>query len=313
MAMPAGICAVSNGVLAMEIRTLGRTGLQVTVLGYGAMALRGSSAGYGTDSASTGDAEAILPKLLDAGVNFIDTAPDYGYSEQRIGKVVGHRRNEFYLATKCGCNIPRDDNADEPPHIWTRQRLLANIELSLSRLNTDYVDIWQLHNPTPEQVQDEDLVRVMEQVKQQGKVRHVSISSTLPHIHAFIEKGAFDTYQIPYSSLQPIEEDSITAAAKSGAGTIIRGGVAKGEPQDMEDNVRWGIWEKANLDELRAEGESRSAFLLRCTISHPYLHTTIVGTRDPNHLQENLDAAEKGPLDPGIYEQVKKRLQAVKP
>ena len=296
----------------MEIRTLGRTGLQVTVLGYGAMALRGSAAGHGADSASAGDAEAILPRLLDAGVNLIDTAPDYGYSEQRIGKVVGHRRNEFYLATKCGCNIPRDDNADEPPHIWTRQRLLANIELSLTRLNTDYVDIWQLHNPTPEQVQGEDLVRVMEQVKQQGKVRHVSISSTSPHIHAFIEKGVFDTYQIPYSALQPIEEDSIAAAAKAGAGTIIRGGVAKVEPQDMEDDARSGIWEKANLDELRSAGESRSSFLFPGTISHPYLHTAIVGSRNLNHLQENLDAAAKGPLDPGIYEQVKKRLEAVK-
>lgn len=86
------------------------------------------------------------------------------------------------------------------------------------------LDIWQLHNPSPAQVQAGDIVQMMEDVKGQGKVRHVSISSMLPDIGTFIDSGSFDTFQIPCSALQREEEQSITIAARAGAGTILRGG-----------------------------------------------------------------------------------------
>jgi len=290
-------------------RTLGSTGLDVTVLGYGAMALSPAV----TDPASVSDDQAgrILNKVLDAGVNFIDTAPDYGLSEERIGKFIAHRRGEYFLATKCGCNVPREDS-NVPGHIWSRDRLMGNIELSLQRMRTDAVDIWQLHNPSVEEVEKGDLVRAMEDVRQQGKVRHVSISSTLPHIRTYIEKGWFATYQIPYSALETPEEQSITAAAEAGAGTIIRGGVGRGEPSgDFAGDRRWTIWEEAKLDEFCAAGESRCAFLLRYTITHPHLHTTIVGTANDQHLAENLQAVEYGPLPAAVYDHVKQCLAGV--
>ena len=287
----------------MEKRTLGRTDLPVTVLAYGAMEIRKSQA----EGVSDDEAERILNAVLDAGINFIDTAPDYGLSEQRIGKFISNRRTEYYLATKCGCNIDRDPG--EPPHVWTRDRLLQNIETSLQRMKTDYVDIWQIHNADPAQVEAGDLLEVMEDVKRQGKVRHVAISSTLPHIDTYITFGAFDSYQIPYSALQREEEDSITRAADAGAGTIIRGGVAQGEPGAGRGSAeRWDVWEKTRLDELRDDGESRSAFLLRFTISHPDMHTTIVGTKNPDHLAENIKAIEAGNLPAEVYAEAKKRL-----
>ena len=101
----------------METRTLGRTGLNVTVLGYGAMEIRGSEA-WGGPEVADDHADRILNAVLDGGINFIDTAPDYGLSEQRIGRSIAHRRDEYFLATKCGCIIPRPDNA--PDHAWTR-------------------------------------------------------------------------------------------------------------------------------------------------------------------------------------------------
>ena len=83
-------------------RQLGRTGLQVTRLGYGAMELRGAPRGRDvTDS----QAETILTAVLDAGINYIDTSIDYGVSEERIGRYIGHRRSEYYLASKCGCLV----------------------------------------------------------------------------------------------------------------------------------------------------------------------------------------------------------------
>src|SRR5207302_4918240 len=83
-------------------RELGRTGLQVTMLGYGAMELRGAPRGRDVTEAQ---AESILNAVLDAGINYIDTSIDYGLSEERIGRYIGHRRAEFYLASKCGCLV----------------------------------------------------------------------------------------------------------------------------------------------------------------------------------------------------------------
>src|SRR5262249_32841973 len=158
-----------------------------------------------------------------------------------------------------GCTVVNAGDKDETPHVWTRENLLHNIETSLRRLQTDFIDVWQMHNPTVEQVQAGDLVRVMEEVKAAGKVRFLGISSTLPHITTFISWGVFDTYQIPYSALEHTHEAVISAAAQSGAGTIIRGGVARGAPEDagLGNRDRWASLERAGLDELRAPGESR--------------------------------------------------------
>ena len=140
-------------------------------------------------------------------------------------------------------------------------------------------------------------------------VCHAAISSTLPHISSYIDWNKFDSYQIPYSALQREHEEAITAAAEAGAGIIIRGGVAKGEPSgDLGGHKRWAAWEQANLDELLSEGESRSVFMLRFTITHPHVHTTIVGTKNSNHLAENLKAVDSGPLPEHVYSQAKRRL-----
>lgn len=296
----------------MERRILGRTGLEVTQLSYGAMEIRGHRIWSGRPVADE-QAERILNTVLDAGINFIDTAYDYGLSEEYIGRFISRRRNEYYLATKCGCTVVDAGDHDETPHVWTRENLLHNIDTSLRRMKTDYVDVWQLHNPTVEQVETGDLVRVMEQVKAAGKVRWIGISSTLPHISTYIGWGVFDTFQIPYSALERAHETVITAAARAGAGTIIRGGVARGAPEEggLGQHDRWARWEQAKLDELLAPGESRSAFLLRFTLTHPDMHTTIVGTLNPDHLAENLRVAASGPLPQDVYAEAKRRLATI--
>src|ERR1700756_4911192 len=105
----------------------GRTGLNVTKLGYGAMEVRGSRI-WGGRHIEESEAEAILNAVLDAGINFIDTANDYGRSEEFIGKFLSSRRDQYYLATKCGCTVVRKDaNTDETPHVWTRENLFRGL------------------------------------------------------------------------------------------------------------------------------------------------------------------------------------------
>src|SRR2546425_2141476 len=121
-------------------RELGRTGLQVTMLGYGAMELRGAPRGRDVTEAQ---AETILHAVLDAGINYIDTSIDYGFSEERIGRYIANRRSEYYLASKCGCVVgatpaPR---GQRNPHVFTRDNIVAGVEQSLVRMKTVYIDV----------------------------------------------------------------------------------------------------------------------------------------------------------------------------
>ena len=254
---------------------------------------------------------SLLNQVLDAGINFLDTARDYRNSEVMIGQAVSDRRSEFRLATKCGCT-DSDGTLNNSTHIWTRDNLLDSLEVSLERLRLDSVDIMQLHNPTVEECERGGLVEGLQEMRAQGKVRWLGMSSTLPNLPTFIEWGVFDTFQIPYSALEREHEDLITKAAEAGAGIIIRGGVASGEHGvGMGEAERWGKFEKAGLDELVEDGESRSAFVLRFTLAHPHAHTIIVGTGNPVHLRENVEAVLKGPLREDVYADAKRRLDAV--
>ncbi|RYZ62147.1 MAG: aldo/keto reductase [Proteobacteria bacterium] len=291
---------------------LGRTGLEVTKLGYGAMEVRGTRI-WGGRPVTDDEAGRVLNAVLDSGVNFIDTANDYGRSEEYIGRFLSRRRDEFVLATKCGCTVVRkDEHTDDTPHVWTRENLFRGLHESLERMKTDRVDVMQLHNPTVEQTEAGDLVRALEDMRAQGKVRFIGVSSTLPHIDAYVGWGVFDVFQIPYSALERNEETSIQKAHDAGAGVVVRGGVARGEPgAGLGSEDRWAGWEAAKLDELLEEGETRTAFLLRFTNSHPGMHTNIVGTKNPEHLMENARAAARGPLPGEVYAEAKRRLDAL--
>jgi aryl-alcohol dehydrogenase-like predicted oxidoreductase len=171
--------------------------------------------------------------------------------------------------------------------------------------------VMQLHNPSVEQTEAGELVAALHEMKEQGKVRWIGISSTHPHIETYISSGVFDVFQIPYSALERVHEDAIQKACDSSAGVIVRGGVARGEPgEGLGGTERWEAFEKANLDELLGEGETRTQWLLRFTNSHPGMHTNIVGTKNPAHLADNVKAASRGPLTPEIYAEAKKRLSA---
>jgi aryl-alcohol dehydrogenase-like predicted oxidoreductase len=292
----------------METKRLGKTDLYLTRLGYGAMELRNSHFRDGrvfTDR----DAELILNRVLDAGINFIDTSYDYPHSEAAIGRFLAHRRNEFYLASKCGCTDQPGTNGYHI-HLWTRANLLANIETSLRRLKTDHLDLWQLHNPSLRDVLNGRLIEVMQEVKAAGKVRYIGASIKHPHAHGFIETGAFDALQMPCSALETDHEPLIAQAAAAGIGTIIRGGVAQGSALNTRPQVidKWRQWERADLDRFLLPGQTRCQFLISYLLANPAVDTLIVGTITPAHLDSNTAALAYGPLPPKTVEEVRKAL-----
>ena len=258
----------------LPVRTLGRTDMPVTRLGYGTVELRNArpEARRVTDTVAV----ELLNAVLDAGITFIDTSPDYGLAEEMVGRAIAHRRDEYYLASKVGCPVGNDGAG----HTYTRENVIACVEQSLRRMRTDYLDLVQFHGrPVLAELQRNGAIEALQELKRAG-----------------------------------------TQAARAGAGTVIRGGAARGAPADdkqfnvtalglSEDQAR-GTWERAGLDGL-LDGASRMEFTLRFTLSHPELDTAIVGTSRVEHLHDNVAALLKGPLPTDVYREALRRLDAV--
>jgi aryl-alcohol dehydrogenase-like predicted oxidoreductase len=306
--------------VAIATRTLGRTGAEVTVLGYGAMELRGEPRGPALEDA---DAGRLLNAVLDEGIILIDTSIDYGRSEELIGRYLSSRREEYFLASKCGCLRSTPADATPPyPHDFTAANVRAGVEQSLRRLQTDHLDLVQVHmSPSREQLESDGTVEEMVRLRDEGKVRFLGMSGIKPNLADHIAMGIFDVFQVPYSALQRGHEALIAEAVQSGAGVLIRGGVARGT---ASEDKAWGVrplsggdvpaeatWRAAGLDELLEDGMNRHEFILRFTLSLPGLSSTIVGTSNLDHLRSNVAMASRGPLPDDVHAEAVRRLDAV--
>ena len=293
---------------ALPTREFGKTGLQVTQLGYGSMGLRGPKT-WGVRVVSESESEKFLNAVLDSGINFIDTAPDYGISEERIGRAIASRRDEYILATKCGCVYTQHDDHLEIDHHWNADVIRGNLETSLRRMQTDHIDLLQFHGGDAETLQREGLIDLLTGFRDQGLIRFIGVSSKLPNLPALIEMGVFDTIQVPYSCLSPEHEKSIKLAGQKDIGVIIRGGIAHGGPDaEIQRPVLNDVWTEAKLDEFLVDGMTRAELILRYTLTHPHCHTTIVGTCNHDHLAENVAAANSGALPDSLYQQITERV-----
>lgn len=287
------------------------------MLGYGAMELRGPPRGRDLDEAEIG---RLLNRVLDAGVDLIDTAIDYELSEERIGRHLAHRRDEFLLASKCGCLVGWERPADYAggmrgggPHDFSRENIVAGVEQSLRRMRTDHLDIVQVHaSPSVATLEEFAVVDTLEALRTQGKVRFIGMSGVLPDLVEHIELGVFDVFQIPYSPVQPEHHAAISAAAEAGSGVVIRGGAGRGAPSGESRAVSRNRklvdrWDRSGVEAL-LDGMSPMEFTLRYTISHPGVSSAIVGTADVSHFEANVDAVSKGPLPDELYARAKELL-----
>jgi aryl-alcohol dehydrogenase-like predicted oxidoreductase len=196
------------------------------------------------------------------------------------------------------------------PHDYSPKNVRADVEQSLRRLRTDRLDLVQVHmSPSVAVLEDNHTVETLRELQGEGKIRFIGMSGILPDLPG----------QIPYSAVQRDHEDLITEAADKGAGTLIRGGAARGAASEEKNWTTGPLtqapglgqrnWETSGIEDLIADaGIGKQEFIVRFTLSHPALSTTIVGTANPAHLASNIALAEKGPLPSDLYEEAKKRL-----
>src|SRR5256714_13349941 len=167
----------------MEKRRLGKTDMDVSVLGFG-----GSEIGY--EKASRETVAELLNSALDAGLNVIDTAECYHNSEELIGQAVSDRRKEFYLFTKCGHPHGFGEHAD-----WSKDSILKSIERSLARLKTDRLDLVQLHSCSESELRKGEAIDALQTAREKGYTRYIGYSGDSRAAHYAVEWGAFDTLQ----------------------------------------------------------------------------------------------------------------------
>jgi aryl-alcohol dehydrogenase-like predicted oxidoreductase len=290
----------------MQRRVLGKTGLSVSPLGFG-----GAEIGFaGADQAVV---SRLLNGALDAGLNVIDTAECYRNSEELIGKAVSNRRDDFHLFTKCGHNL----GFDLPD--WEPRLLEQSIDRSLKLLNTDRLDLVQLHSCSEEQLRQGDVIDVLQRARDAGKTRFIGYSGDRNHARYAVECGAFDTLQISVNiaDQEPIDE-IIPAAKAQGMGVIAKRPVANvaWTKSDLPDND----YSRPYWDRLSVLGypflslPDAASFALRFTLSIPGVDTAIVGTTRPERWQENARYLERGPLPDDEFQAIRDRwLAAAQP
>jgi aryl-alcohol dehydrogenase-like predicted oxidoreductase len=288
----------------MQYRTLGRTGLRISVIGLGTMVHAGH---FGPMKDS--DSLSAIDAAIELGVNFIDTSDAYGagYSEALLGNALKGRREKVILATKGG-NVmvgpERGKRNFDPAYIG---RVL---EESLKRLQTDHIDLYQLHNPTVDVIESGGIWEVLEKAQREGKIRYYGVSiNTIEEGIAAVKDRRSDTIQLEYNLLaQEPAERIFPLAQAANVGIIaripLRRGVLTGkmtvaDEQRFEgEDVRARSYkgeafakELAKAEQLRflVHGPVKSlgqAAIAFC-VAHPAVSVTIPGARNEAQMREN--------------------------
>ena len=292
----------------MEKRRLGKTDMDVSVLGFG-----GAEIGYEGATAET--VETLLNSALDAGLNVIDTAECYEASEELIGQTVNHRRKEFYLFTKCG--HPRGVGSED----WSIGSILESIERSLRRLQTDGLDLVQLHSCSESVLRKGDAIAALQTARERGYTRYIGYSGDSRAARFAVECGAFDTLQTSINIAdQEAIELTVPLAREKEMGVIAKRPIANAawksghKPIDSYQHTYWDRLRKLDYEFIAGRPLERSiSHALRFTLTVPGVHTAIVGTTKPERWQENAKLLEGGPLSPSEYEAIRERWDDLAP
>jgi aryl-alcohol dehydrogenase-like predicted oxidoreductase len=300
----------------MRKTTFGRTGLQVSPLGFGA-------APIGFLKTEQEQVARILNTLLDAGVNLIDTAAMYQGSEALIGNAVGHRRAEYVLVSKCGTKVP---DIDAPP--WSADLVTRTVDRALRNLKTDHLDVMLLHSCDQPTLEIGEALGALVKARDAGKIRHagysgdneaVAYAASLPEV-AVIETSINIADQHNIDVALPV-------ARKNNIGVLIKRPIANAGWKDIsQQQGLYQTYAKIYTDRLRQmnlnpaklgfDGPPESIWpelALRFTLSQPGVHTAIIGTTNPENARRNIASAEKGPLPADVIGQIRAAFRASNP
>jgi aryl-alcohol dehydrogenase-like predicted oxidoreductase len=289
----------------MKTRTLGRTGLQVSEISFGAVEI---GLAYGIpvegkiEKPSEQEAHAVLNAALDMGINFVDTARAYGDSEEIIGRNLKSRRKEYILATKTLHYGDKGLSVQEQ-----KQAVRDSIETSLKALQTDVIDVMQVHNITQEVVERGDVLEVLQEAQRAGKVRFLGGSVYgVEDPLAVIRDGHYDVLQVAYNMIDHrLDGEVLPLALQKGVAITTRSVLLKGALTPrylyLADNLGELKATIAEMERLVAgECGSLAEAAFRYVLSNPAVSSALVGTSKVKNLERSVEYTTKGPLSPRL-------------
>ena len=315
----------------MQYRDLGRTGIKVSEIGFGAWAIGGAAdaggAPLGWSGSNDDESLAAIRRARDLGVNFFDTADSYGFgrSESLLGIVLSRKRQDVVIATKVGV-VRR--SSGELRKDFSKQHIFLAVDGSLKRLRTDYIDLYQLHNPTIADLERGEIQEAMDRLQDSGKIRFWGVSVTTPEEGIEIIKQDWGyALQVLYNVLnQAPARELFPLAKQKGYGIIARVPLASGlltgkYRQDAvfpSDDVRQNFLTARRLEEATARvdevksiigGAARSISegALRFVLADDAVSTVIPGARNARQIEGNVAAIE-GKLPADVVEKLRSRL-----
>ncbi len=278
--------------------------MDVTVLGFGGADIAGES------MENIGN---VLNSALDAGINVIDTAECYEGGEKSISNAISKRRDEFLLFTKCG--HPRGIGSAD----WSASSILQSIERSLRRLQTDRIDLIQLHGCSEAVLKKGEAISALEKARERGWVRYLGYSGDGHPARFAVECDAFDALQ---TSINIADQEAVSQIAPltraRNIGLIAKRPLANfawktgHKPINSYHHQYYERLRKLNFDFLRND-EGSIAIALRFVLSVPGVHTAIVGTTKPERCQENARLLESRPLPQNEYKAIRERWDVIAP
>ncbi|WEK53519.1 MAG: aldo/keto reductase [Candidatus Cohnella colombiensis] len=288
----------------MKMNRLGSSDLNVSEIALGCMSI-------GTEEQK---AISLIHEALHHGVNLLDTADLYddGRNEELVGKAIKGRRNQIVLSTKVGNRlIPGQEG-----WVWdpSKRYIKEAVELSLRRLQTGYIDFYQLHGGTIDDPIDET-IEAFEELKQAGLIRHYGISSIRPNvIREYVARSSIVGVMNQISILdRRAEEEVLPLLQERDIGVLARGPIAKGilvEDRIVTNNyLDYSVEElldlRAELKALVTPDRSLSQLAIRYTLSHPAVATAVVGASSSEQLLHNVRAADVPPLTPDEIDSIR--------
>ncbi len=278
----------------MELRAFGKNPLKVSVLGYGAGAI-------GESSVSEKECDHLLNSIVDAGINLIDTARSYGLSEERIGRHLKKRRKDIVLSTKIGYGIPGYQD-------WTVAMIETGVDHALRLLQTDCIDIVHFHSCPVDTLKKDGIIDALERAVKAGKVKVPAYSGDNEPFEWALNSNRFAGLQI---SINVCDQRSIPfakKAAEQGIGIIAKRALANapwrevpsiaGDQAAAEYKLRW---QKMALD---FPVEQAAAIALRFVAYLPGVHACLVGSSNLQHIRENIEFIQQGPLPQETVEKI---------
>ncbi len=288
----------------MERRFLGNTGIGVSELAFGGVEI-GMPYGLGvagkSDMLTEREAVDLLHRALDEGINFFDTARMYGDSERIMGKAFAGRRSGVVLASKC--RHFRDEKGALPPAGQMRSFIERSLEESLRMLQTDYLDVFMLHQADAEILRHEEIARVFRELKSRGVIRATGASTySTEETRLAIGSGAWDVVQLPFNLMDQSHGIYFEEAQARGVGIVIRSVLMKGLLSTRRGRMHPALAEvEQHIRRLEAltgdSGMDMPAFATRFALSWPGVSSVLVGIDRMEYLQHALAAVSGPPLD----------------